>query len=265
MVRAVKSKAPRALAKGQRAILLPGPTGAEPWGLWYLGGKSAAELAHHFTTPLQNRLRKNTTLALPVAQVFCLPLWLNETDAKQFPGMITLQLELRGLQPRGTEPAVFDWTVVTQEGTRTLVMVGVLPATLASDLHVEAYEIFDVSARFLPFPENALTLWKEQDRLAFAITRERNLVYYQALTEGVITTRVAQDVACAQATLTMQGIIDGVNRAGLEADAVRGGRGAKGPRESAVAGPGRGDFPATLSFAGGMDGLAIDDDLQESG
>jgi hypothetical protein len=207
MVRTVNTKAVRSLAKGQRALLLPGPTGAEPWELWALGGKASAELVQVCQSPLDNRLRKNTTLALPVSQVFCLPLWLNETDAKQFAGMIPLQLELRGLQPRGTEPAVFDWTEVAQEGGRTLVMVGVLPATLAPEIHAEAYETFDLSARYFAFPENALTIWREHDRLAVAITRGPNLVYYQALAEGQITPRVVQDLTCAQATLAMQDIV----------------------------------------------------------
>ena len=212
MVRTVKTKAARSLAKGQRALLLPGPTGAEPWELWALGGKASAELVQICASPLDNRLRKNTTLALPVSQVFCLPLWLNETDAKQFAGMIPLQLELRGLQPRGTEPAVFDWTVVAQEGTRTLVMVGVLPATLAPEIHAEAYDAFDLSARYRPFPENTLTIWREHDRLAVAITRGQNLVYYQALAEGQITPRVVQDLSCARATLAMQDILTPLQR-----------------------------------------------------
>jgi len=207
MVRTVKTKAVRSLAKGQRALLLPGPTEAEPWELWVLGGKATAEIVQICATPLDNRLRKNTTLAFPVAQVFCLPLWLNETDAKQIAGMIPLQLELRGLQPRGTEPAVFDWTVVAREGTRTLVMVGVLPGNLSPEIHAEAYDTFDLSARYLTFPANALTIWREHDRLAVAITRGPNLVYYQALAEGHITPRVVQDLSCAQVTLTMQDIL----------------------------------------------------------
>jgi hypothetical protein len=206
MVRTVKTKAARSLTKGQRAILLPGPTGAEPWELWALGGKAPADLVQMCATPLDNRMRKSTTLALPVSQVYCLPLWLNETDTKLFPGMIPLQLELRGLQPRGTEP-VFDFTVVAQEGTRTLVIVGVLPAVLSPDIQAEGYDAFDLSARYLPFPENTLTIWREHDRLAVAITRGSNLVYYQALAEGTITTRVVQDLSCAQATLAMHDIL----------------------------------------------------------
>jgi len=32
-------------------------------------------------------------------------------------------------------------------------MVGVLPANLPPEIHTEAYEAFDLSARYLPFPE----------------------------------------------------------------------------------------------------------------
>jgi hypothetical protein len=206
MVRAVKTKQTRSLTKGQRAILLPGPTGAEPWELWFVGAKGAADLVQICATPSDNKMRKSTTLTLPVSQVFCLPLWLNETDTKLFAGMIPLQLELRGLQPRGGDP-VFDYSIVAQEGSRTLVVVGVLPATLSSDISTDGYEAFDLSARYLPFPENTVTIWREQDRLALAITRGPHLVYYQALAEGTITPRVVQDLSCAQATLAMQDIL----------------------------------------------------------
>jgi hypothetical protein len=207
MVRTVKAKAVRSLVKGERAVLLPGTTGAEPWELWILGGQAQAECVQVCASPLDNRLRRNATLALPVSQVFCLPLWLNETDAKQFAGIISLQLELRGLQPRGNNPVVFDWSVVAQEGARTLVIAGVLPASLSPEMQTEAYEIFDLSARYLPFPENALTLWQEQDHLAVAITRGPQLVYYQTLPEPRITQRVLQDLTCIRATLEMQDIL----------------------------------------------------------
>ena len=207
MVRTVKTKAVRSLVKGEQAVLLPGTTGAEPWELWILGGQARAECVQICAGPLDNRLRQNSTLALPVSQVFCLPLWLNETDAKQFAGMIPLQLELRGLQPRGNSPAVFDWSVVIQEGTRTLVTVGVLPASLPQEMQTETYATFDLSARYLPFPENALTLWHEQDRLIVAITRGSHLVYCQMLSESRVTPRVLQDLTCARATLDMQGVL----------------------------------------------------------
>ncbi len=193
-------------------MLLPGPTEAEPYEVWVLGAKGGEpQIVQVCQTPLENRLRKGATLALPVARVYCLPLWLNATDPRQFGGMIPLQLELRGLQPRN-EPAVFDWSVVAQEEARTLVLVGVLPGSLPADFQNEAYESFDLSARYFSLHANALTLWREQDRLVVAITRGDNLAYFQALTEGEITTRVIQDLNCARATLEMQDILAPLQR-----------------------------------------------------
>jgi hypothetical protein len=214
MVRAVKSKTKpvRSLAKGQRAILLPGPTEAEPWEVWVFGGKNQeAQIVQICPTPMDNRLRKGSTLAFPVAQVYCLPLWLNETDSRQFAGIIPLQLELRGLQPRN-ETAVFDWSVVAHGEGRTLVVVGVLPASLPEYLQSESYESFDLSARYFPLPPNALVLWREHDRLVFAITNGGNLTYFQALPEAEITPRVIQDLNCARATLEMQDILPPLQR-----------------------------------------------------
>lgn len=219
MVRAVKTKTVRSLAKGQRAVLFPGPTTAEPWEVWVFD-KDEAELSQYVTTPLENKLRKGTTLALPVAQVFCLPIWLNETDVKQFAGIIPLQLEMRGLMPRNDAP-VFDYSIVAQETARTLVMVGVLPGNLAADLNVEAYESFDLSARYLPFQPDTLTIWREHDRLMVAITRGANLVYFQALTESTITTRTIQDLSCAQVTLQMQDILAPVRKVMLWTDVTQ--------------------------------------------
>ena len=207
MVRTVKTKPVRNLAKGQRAILLPGPTAAEPWEVWVFGGKGLPEVVQVCSSPVDNKLRKNTTLALPVAQVYCLPLWLNETDARQFRGMISLQLEMRGLQPRGSDQAIFDWSVVAAEETRTLVAAAILPGTLSSELNAEAYGAFDLSARYYRFPENAITIWREQDRLVIGITRGPHLVYYQALAEGQITPRVLQDLSCVRTSLEMQQIL----------------------------------------------------------
>ncbi len=129
MVRTVKPKAARPPAKGDRPVLLPGATLAEPWEVWLLRAAGGVECLQTCARPVDNKWRKNSVLALPVSEVFCVPLWLNEADEKQFAGMIPLQLELRGFHPRGNSSLVFDWSVVAQEEKRTLVIVGILPAT----------------------------------------------------------------------------------------------------------------------------------------
>lgn len=218
MVRTVKTKVMRSLNKGERAVLLPGSTSAEPWEVWVIGTQGEPKCVQVCATPPENRLSKNTTFALPVSEVYCLPLWLNETDAKQFAQMIPLQLELRGLQPRNS-PAIADWSVVAEEGTRTLVTVGVLPASWDQELKVDAYQSFDLSARYFSFPENALTLWREQDQMVVALTRDKNLVYFQVLGEGRITPRVLQDLVCLRATLAMQGVLTSLQQVTLWMDA----------------------------------------------
>jgi hypothetical protein len=220
MVRAVKTKTVRSLGKGQRALVLPGPTEAEPWEVWVLSGKAEPQIVQVCQSPIENRLRKMATLALPVARVHALSLWLNETDHRQIAGMIPLQIELRGLQPRNG-PAVFDWSIVAREEKRTLVLVGVLPAVLPPELHAEAYDTFEVSARCFPLQPNALTLWREHDRLVAAFTRGQELAYFQALGEGTATSRLLQDLSCVKATLEMHDVLLPLERVVLWCDLPR--------------------------------------------
>jgi hypothetical protein len=201
----MKDKTARSLKKGENAVLLPGATAAEPWEFWILSD-GAADCGQAVSRPQDHRLYRLSTLALPVSEVFCLPLWLNETEPKQLAGMIPLQLEMRGLQPRAQGPLVFDWTPVAQEDARTLIVAGVLPATLPEEIETVPYAGFDLSARYFPLPEDAITLWQEQDRIVFAVTRGRELVYFQALSDGSITTRVAQDIACVRSSLAIQNV-----------------------------------------------------------
>lgn len=207
MVRAITAKTVRTLNKGEQALLLPAAGGPEPWQSWVINARKQAECVQSCATPADNRLQKNSVLALPVAQVFCLPLWLNETDRKLFPGMISLQLESRSLQTRRNAAPIFDWSVVTQVETRTLVLVGILPGLLPEELQAEAYPAFDLSARCLPLPENAIAIWLEQDYLVVAITRESELVYFQRLAENRLTQRVLQELICIRSTLEMQEVL----------------------------------------------------------
>jgi hypothetical protein len=202
----MKTKAARHLNKGERAVLLPGATGAEPWEAWLLGA-SGAECARVCAQPSENPWRRTGTLALPVGQVFCLPLWFHETDPKQIAGLIPLQLELRGLQPRLQSVAVFDFSIVASEETRTLVMIGVLPQALPEELQSEHHHAFDLSARHFPLEENTLTLWQEQDAWVVAITRGRELTYFQAMGEEAIGPRLLQDLRCLLVSLELREIL----------------------------------------------------------
>jgi hypothetical protein len=202
----MKSRTKRPLAKGEQGVLLPGATGAEPWEMWIVKG-GQAECAQIYSRPRENHAAKSTTFALPVAQVHGLPFWLNETDSRRLEEMIPLQLESRGLHPRHQEPLIFDWSVVTREAGRTLVVAAVLPVSLSREIETEGYGSFDLSARYFPLPENALTLWREQDILVCAITRGASLAYFHALGEGPIGPRILQDLSCIMTGLALQEVL----------------------------------------------------------
>ncbi len=207
MDRTVKNPPAAKLRPGQDVFLLPGSLEAEPWEVWISGAGGESKCAQVCAAPRDNPWRKRSTLVLPVDQVFCLPLWLNESDPGRLAGMIGLQLEARGLAD-----AIHQWSVVDREEGRTLVLAGVLPATLSAELQVEAYRTFDVSARYLPWPENTLTLWREQGRLAAAFTRGSQLVYFQTLGEERCTERAVQTLICLRASLEMQSVLKNLSQ-----------------------------------------------------
>jgi hypothetical protein len=213
----MKSRSSRTLAKGEQAVLLPGATAAEPWEMWAISGRQA-ECVQVYAGPGENPLARSTTLALPVTQVHGVPLWLNETDPKRLEEMIPLQLELRGLHPRHQEPLIFDWSVAAREASRTLVVAGVLPASLSAELEAEGYASFDLTVRYFSLAENALTLWREQDDLVCALTRGPNVVYFHALGEGPIGPRMLQDLSCIMTGLAVQEVPGALQQAVVWAD-----------------------------------------------
>jgi hypothetical protein len=184
-------------------MLLPGATEAEPWELWTTGADARClKICRH---PGRDSAQSDTVLALPVRQVIALPLWLRETDPKQFRSMIELQLEARGLQSRGHDP-IFDWSIVVQEETRTLILAAVLAPGLPEELESDAFPVFELSAHCFALPPDALVLGTEHDRLVAAVTRGDRLAHFQALSESRLTSRTLQDITCIVAALQMQNI-----------------------------------------------------------
>ena len=210
MDRTLKSRITK-LPQGQSVFLLPGALEAEPWEVWIGDGKEKSRCARVCATPRENPWQKKSTLVLPVAQVFCLPLWLNETEADRLPAMIELQLESRGLAGRGGNPIVYQWEIAAQVGARTLVLIGMLPTVLPANLKIDTYPEFDVSARYFPWPEDALTIWQEQGKLAAVFTRGKSLVYFQTLGEERCSDRTAQTLTCLRASLEIQQVLEGLS------------------------------------------------------
>ena len=214
MDRTLKSPAGTKPRPGDDIVLFPGASEAEPWEAWIVGGGDSRFL-QACATPQSNPFQKRSTFILPAAQVFCLPLWLNETQLERLPEMIELQLEARGLAGRAGLPAIYQWSLVAQENNRSLVLVGILPAGLPVDFRVTSYHAFDVSPRYFAWPENALLLWQEQGRLVATFTRGKDLVYFQSLGEETCNERVLQALTCLRASLEIQGILPSLDQVTL--------------------------------------------------
>jgi hypothetical protein len=204
--------------RGETLFLLPGALEAEPWEVWIGNGKEKSRCARTCSSPQENPWLKRSTLVLPVAQVFCLPLWLNETEVERLPDMIKLQLESRGLAGPEGNPTIYQWEIAARVENRTLVLVGLLPALLPDQLKIDSYSTFDVSARYFPWPENALTIWQEQGRLAAVFTRGKSVVYFQSLGEEHCSDRTAQTLICLLASLEIQQVLEGLSGVEIWAD-----------------------------------------------
>lgn len=196
------------LPAGDVSMLLPSLVSPEAWEHWRV---------HRGESIFQRSLAKSdlndgadgAILGLSTAEVFCVQLWLHETDEARFSPMIALQLEARGFKfPDQT--GAFQWSVITTQPTRTLVLVGVLPPRIEASLLAANCASFDLAVRFRHYRENALTIWREQDRLCLAFTRGSQLAHFQALSDASLSPSVIRDIVCIQSALKMQEVIEAV-------------------------------------------------------
>ncbi len=190
---------------GTNALILPSLSSPTSWDLWKVSNGVLTPIGQRDPSQI-NRRRKGSILALPTTDVFCVSLWLNETDQAKFPSMISLQLEGRGFKLSEGSRA-FDWSPVTFENGKALVMVGILPNKLLPALLAANFDWFDAAVRFREYTEDSLTIWQEQGRLCLAFTRGKQLVHFQALTENVLNPSTIRDIACIVTSLQMQEVL----------------------------------------------------------
>jgi hypothetical protein len=114
-------------------------------------------------------------LAVPARQALAVPLWIDGADGALAPETVKLELEVRGLLPRVQGMDGVSLHLLPQEG-RTLAVAAVFPPELPADL--PPADAFEVSARLLALPANAVTLWREGDDVVAAFTRGDDVVYW---------------------------------------------------------------------------------------
>lgn len=188
----------RSKKAGERILLRP--SGGAAWEVWSLEGSQPRSLGAS-DTPAGAQPSPQSVLALPLRQLFAVPLWLSTTDPALMRGMIHLQLERRGVAAgRNGHGMVFDYRVVTTADNKTLALAVALPAALPPPLCLDLRD-YEPSARLLPLPPDQFTIWREEGRLVLAATRGSGLVYFQALGDSEFTAPVLQELQCIKLQL----------------------------------------------------------------
>ena len=94
-----------------------------------------------------------------------------------------------------------DFRTVAKQGPRTQVEITVIPAdSQLNDRDLE-WSSYDASPRIYPFPENQITLWKEEKQWVAAVSKGSNLAYYHPLGVADLDEDVISELQCLYLTL----------------------------------------------------------------
>lgn len=194
----------------RREKLLLRPVEDGKWEAWALDDAAPAVLAKTCALPDEAQPSSQSVLALPVRQLFAVPLWLATTDPALMRDMIFLQLERRGLAGRSSQDAVFDYQVVSAAENQTLVLAVSLPGNLPPHLCPAQLRNFEPSALTYALPPDGFTIWIEDDRLVLAVTNGPRPVYFQALGDRTFSPAVLQELQCIQLQLEANNLLGSV-------------------------------------------------------
>lgn len=173
-----------------------------------MGDKNRARLLQACDAPADAQVSTQSVLALPLRQLFAVPLWLATTDPLLMREMIFLQLERRGLAAgRAPQDVIFSYRMVASVENRTLVLAVALPGALPAHLCLDLLD-YEPSACIYPLPADGFTFWREDGRLVLAVTRGESLAYFQALGDRSFSEPVLQELHCIRLQLETEGTIE---------------------------------------------------------
>lgn len=193
--------------KGDQVLLFPG---AEGWEIW----RGSEELSllkasgEREALAVEGVPSGNLTMAFPVRDVSAAPFVAATGDKEMFQDLADLHLERSGLRADQSAGSLSDcFTLRTSEEEAVLLPL-VLSPPPEGGLPKRSPHAFDVSARCLPLPNNAVALWREFGRWAFAVSDSAGqAVYFQALPGALFDHQLAREVALGTAQLSMQEVL----------------------------------------------------------
>lgn len=193
--------------KTENTLLLPGPEGWEVWqGTREQGFRRTLENGPAGAAELEKLPKGRRIMAFPVREALAVPFKVQTEDASMFDDLAAMHLEKIGIRPDVGAGRLTDVFPAGQaDGNASLLNV-VLAAPGADTMPAEAPELFDVSPRFFPLPDNAVTLWRELGRWVFSISSGGHLMYFQALPGASLGADAVRDIRLALSQLSLQGV-----------------------------------------------------------
>jgi hypothetical protein len=177
-------------------------TPAEDWELWTFSNTKRAQFVRRIAKPAE--APGETIVGLPVRQAVTVASWVATEDRTLVPSIVELQLEQQGLIQRNGSRSVPDIRILETQPEKSLALATVLLPDLDPDLAFESAIQFEPAGFTLPLAQDRLCLWREQGRLAIAVTRERNPIHLQILGEITIGPEMIHEVRCVLLHLEAQ-------------------------------------------------------------
>src|ERR1700732_142956 len=183
----------RARDRSQRSFIRCTP--GEDWELWTFSSTKRAQFVRRIKKPAN--APRETIVGLPVRQTVTTASWVATGDRAVVPEIVELQLEQQGLIQRNGKPSAPDIRVLETQADKSLALATVLLPDLDPELPLESAVQFEPAGFTLPLPQDRLCIWREQGRIATAVTRGRNPVHLQIVGETEIGPEMIHEVRCA--------------------------------------------------------------------
>ena len=177
-------------------------TPADDWELWTFSNTKRPQFGRRIKEPAAAPGR--IIVGLPVRQTVTTATWVATGDRALVPEIVELQLEQQGLMQRNGKRSAPDIRVLETQTDKSLALATVLLPDLDPELAFESAIRFEPAGFTLPLPQDRLCIWREQGRIATAVTRGRNPVHLQILGEREIGPEMIHEVRCALLHLEMQ-------------------------------------------------------------
>jgi hypothetical protein len=166
----------------------------DEWELWSFPDKKRAHFIRQIAKP--SEVPGETVVSLPAQTTISYPSWLATADRTLIPEIINLQLEQRGLIGRNHGGRSMDYRVVEEGESQTLAVATVLQPDFPEELAFERALRFEPSALTLPLPPDRITIWREKGRLVVCVTRGKEPIIFQVLSDRELSDAVALELKC---------------------------------------------------------------------